>query len=138
MSRYRQNAVRIATLQAIKNATSVHEEMHSRKLGRVALGTLVRMISKSRALAGLGQSSIGDRLMLERKRTNACLPGIALCRARDAVIVQRWLRRGGRNRSGLDFAQNFAQHGSQLLAAHLALAELHAHMKRIILGAIVE
>jgi len=37
VSRYRQNAVRIATLQAIKNATSVHEEMHSRKLGRVAL-----------------------------------------------------------------------------------------------------
>jgi hypothetical protein len=90
------------------------------------------------ALAGRFGAVINRRRVRVSEQKNECLLQLGLYRARDTITEQQWLRRGGRNRPGLDFAQNFAQHGSQLFAAHLALAELHAHMKRIILGAIVE
>src|SRR5271156_2712348 len=48
------------------------------------------------------------------------------------------LRGGRRNRPRFDLAQNLAQHRCQFFAAHLALAELHAHVEGIVLGAVVE
>src|SRR5271155_4568854 len=123
--------------------TSAHDEMNSLRIGRVARGGLARVISKSRQLGGLGLSSIGGAFMLVSTAKSGCatiLQGRRYTRKSTGKIAYATtaLRRGRRNRPGLDLAQNLPQHRSQLLAAHLALAELHAHVKRIVLRAIIK
>src|ERR1700733_4565596 len=113
-----------------------HELLPSRAKARFAWP-----VTDAMATSPFRITIINRRRVHVSEQKNECLAAagqVGLCRARDTITGQQVLRRGGRNRAGLDFAQNFAQHGSQLFAAHLALAELHAHMKRLILGAIVE
>src|SRR5277367_5743039 len=105
--------------------------------GRIAScwGERSMQIQDSRASAGCGRSKVP---LLRRTFVRRRWRDKYRWRSRAAGRPMPRSRRGRRDGAGLDFAQDFAQDGGEFFAADLALAEMHAHVEGIVLGAIVE